>query len=88
MKQEEIETLRRFDLWLAIKLETNNHTPFVKGVLKASSPEFKHGWNQAMVLVSTWLNDIINERYDTDAYDLKFDTLDNLEKKWESLYQK
>lgn len=88
MKSEEKETLNRFDLWLACKLFTNNHTPFVKAVLKSESKEFKHGWNQAMVLVSQWLTDIQNGHYDTDKYDLKFDTLENLEKKWESILSK
>jgi hypothetical protein len=81
--KEEAEVLRRFDTWLATKVHTNNHRPFVRGAIKAESDDFKHGFNMAIMLVSVWVNDIANGHYDTNKHDLQFDTLEILEEKWE-----
>jgi hypothetical protein len=81
--KEEQEVLRRFDLWLATKLFTNNHSPFVRAAIKPESEDFKHGINTATMLISVWINDIANGHYDTNKYDLQFDNLEVLEEKWE-----
>lgn len=86
--KEEQEVLRRFDLWLATKIHTNNHRPFVRGAIKAESDDFKHGFNMAMMLVSVWVNDIANGHYDTNKHDLQFDNLEVLEEKWEKALNK
>lgn len=86
--KEEQEVLRRFDLWLATKVFTNNHRPFVRGAIKAESDDFKHGFNTAMMLISVWVNDIANGHYDTNKHDLQFDTLEVLEEKWEKALNK
>ena len=84
----EKEVLRRFDLWLATKIHTNNHRPFIRGAIKGESDDFKHGFNMAMMLVSVWINDIANGHYDTNKYDLQFDKLEALEKKWQKVLNK
>jgi len=85
LSPEEAEVLRRFDLWLAIKLRTNNHVALVRGVLKSETKDFLRGWDMAMIMTSTWLNAVANGNYDTNKYNLKFDTLENLEAKWDKV---
>lgn len=85
VSKEEAEVLRRFDLWLARKVFTDNHSPFVRGAIEDESDDFRRGWKMAMTLVSVWLNDIMKGTYDTNKHDLKFDTEEVLEAKWNKI---